>query len=114
QNNRSLARANEFRQEAGRRRSLLWVLFVASLGIGIGTSLWTVRSVDLPLRRLVAAADRFGEGDLRRAQLTKMPTELHRLARAMDGMAARLRGVVVSVVKEASQIGNSASDFSAM
>jgi methyl-accepting chemotaxis protein len=32
----------------------------------------------------------------------------------MDGMAARLRGVVVSVVKEASQIGNSASDFSAM
>jgi methyl-accepting chemotaxis protein len=32
----------------------------------------------------------------------------------MDGMAGRLRGVVVSVVKEASQIGNSASDFSAM
>jgi methyl-accepting chemotaxis protein len=32
----------------------------------------------------------------------------------MDSMAGRLRGVVVSVVKEASQIGNSATDFSAM
>jgi methyl-accepting chemotaxis protein len=114
QNNRSLARATELRQEAGRRRSLLWVLFFVSLVIGIGTSLWTVRSVDGPLRRLVAAADRFGAGDLRRVQLNKMPTELDQLARAMDGMAGRLRGVVVSVVKEASQIGNSASDFSAM
>jgi methyl-accepting chemotaxis protein len=114
QNNRSLARANELRQEAGHRRTLLWVLFLASLGIGIGASLWTVRSVDGPLGRLVAAADRFGAGDLRRVQLNKMPTELDQLARAMDGMAGRLRGVVVSVVKEASQIGNSASDFSAM
>jgi Obg family GTPase CgtA-like protein len=43
-----------------------------------------------------------------------MPTELEVLGRAMEGMASRLRGVVVSVVNEASQIGNSASDFSAM
>lgn len=74
----------------------------------------TVRWVDLPLRRLIGAAERFGAGDLRRVQLGKMPTELEVLARAMEGMASRLRGVVVSVVNEASQIGNSASDFSAM
>ena len=43
-----------------------------------------------------------------------MPTELERLSRAMDDMGGRLRNVVVSVVGEASQIGNSASDFSAM
>ena len=43
-----------------------------------------------------------------------MPTELERLARAMDDMGARLRGLVQSVISEASQIGNSASDFSAM
>src|SRR3954471_16872033 len=114
QTNRAMARANELREDTSRRRSLLWLLFIASLGIGVGTSLWTVRSVDVPLRRLVAAADRFGAGDLRRVQLNKMPTELDQLARAMDGMAARLRGVVVSVVKETSQIGNSARDFSAM
>jgi methyl-accepting chemotaxis protein len=114
QTNRSLVRANELRRGAQQRRSLLWLLFCASLALGAVTSVQTVRWVDLPLRRLVGAADRFGAGDLRRVQLGKMPTELEQLARAMDSMAGRLRGVVVSVVKEASQIGNSATDFSAM
>ncbi|HEV8176385.1 MAG TPA: HAMP domain-containing methyl-accepting chemotaxis protein, partial [Gemmatimonadales bacterium] len=114
QNNRSMSRANELRREAGNRRSVLWLLFVASLTAGIVISVFTVRMVDRPLRRLIGAADRFGAGDLRRVQLGKMPTELELLSRAMDGMASRLRGVVVSVVGEASQIGNSATDFSAM
>lgn len=114
QNNRSLARANELRRDAERRRSVLWILFFVSLTFGIGASIYTVRTVDAPLRRLIGAANRFGAGDLRKVQLGKMPTELDLLARAMDGMAARLRGVVVSVVSEASQMGNSASDFSAM
>jgi methyl-accepting chemotaxis protein len=43
-----------------------------------------------------------------------MPTELGRLAAAMDEMAARLREVVGIVVKESNQISGSASDFSAM
>ncbi|HET6778390.1 MAG TPA: HAMP domain-containing methyl-accepting chemotaxis protein [Gemmatimonadales bacterium] len=114
QTNRSLVRATDIRREAQQRRSLLWLLLCVSLALGAGTSIQTVRWVDLPLRRLVAAADRFGAGDLRRVQLGRMPTELEQLARAMDTMASRLRGVVVSVVNEASQIGNSATDFSAM
>jgi methyl-accepting chemotaxis protein len=114
QTNRSMARAADLRREAGHRRSLLWLLLFVSLALGAGTSIQTVRWVDLPLRRLISAADRFGAGDLRKAQLGNMPTELDQLARAMDGMASRLRGVVVSVVSEASQIGNSATDFSAM
>jgi methyl-accepting chemotaxis protein len=114
QTNRSLMRAGELRREAQQRRSLLWLLFFVSLALGIGTAIQTVRWVDIPLRRLIGAADRFGAGDLRRVQLGKMPTELEQLARAMDSMAGKLRGVVVSVVKEASQIGNSATDFSAM
>jgi HAMP domain-containing protein len=93
QTNRSMSRANELRHESAQRRSLLWILFFTSLGIALGTSVWTVRTVDGPLQRLVSAADRFGAGDLRRVQLNRMPTELDRLARAMDGMAARLRGV---------------------
>jgi methyl-accepting chemotaxis protein len=114
QNNRSLARANDLRREAGHRRSVLWLLFFVSLTLATGASVLTVRTVDRPLARLIAAADRFGAGDLRRAQLGKMPTELEVLARSMDSMAAKLRGVVVSVVGEASQIGNSATDLSAM
>jgi methyl-accepting chemotaxis protein len=114
QTNRSMVRASELRREAQQRRSLLWLLLFVSLALGAGTSVQTVRWVDLPLRRLIAAADRFGAGDLRRVQLGGMPTELDQLARAMDGMASRLRVVVVAVVNEASQIGNSATDFSAM
>jgi methyl-accepting chemotaxis protein len=114
QTNRSMVRATDIRREAQQRRSLLWLLLFVSLAVGAGTSIQTVRWVDLPLRRLVGAADRFGAGDLRRVQLGRMPTELEQLARAMDSMAARVRGVVVSVVNEASQIGNSATDFSAM
>jgi methyl-accepting chemotaxis protein len=114
QTNRSMVRATELRRNASHRRLMLWGLLFVSLALGSATSILTVRWVDLPLRRLIGAADRFGAGDLRRVQLGHMPTELDQLARAMDSMAARLRGVVVSVVNEASQIGNSATDFSAM
>ena len=62
QNNRSIARANDLRRNAGHRRSVLWLLFIASLSAGIGISVFTVRMVDRPLRRLIGAADRFGAG----------------------------------------------------
>jgi methyl-accepting chemotaxis protein len=115
QTTRSMARANDLHLQAANRRSFLWGLFLTSLLIGAVTSFGTVRSVDRPLNRLIAATERFGTGDLRPLELGgAMPTEIERLARAMDDMGGRLRGVVVSVVGEASQIGNSASDFSAM
>jgi len=115
QTTRSIARASDLRRQAAARRSALWGLFLASLVLGVTTSFWTVRSVDRPMGHLIGAAERFGGGDLRPIQLGGgMPTEIERLARAMDDMGGRLRGVVVSVVGEASQIGNSASDFSAM
>ncbi|HUR93982.1 MAG TPA: methyl-accepting chemotaxis protein [Gemmatimonadales bacterium] len=115
QTTRSMARATDLQRQAANRRSVLWGLFLTSLVIGALTSFWTVRSVDRPLSQLIGAAERFGAGDLRPIQLGGgMPTEIEQLARAMDDMGGRLRGVVVSVVGEASQIGNSASDFSAM
>ena len=115
QTTRSVARAADLRRQAANRRNMLWGLFLTSMLLGSLTSFWTVRSVDRPLNHLIGAAERFGAGDLRPIQLGGgMPTEIERLARAMDDMGGRLRGVVVSVVGEASQIGNSASDFSAM
>ncbi len=114
QTNRSMARAGDLQRQADQRRQTLWLLFFASFVIGAGIAIWTVRMVDRPLTQLIGAAERFGGGDLRPVQLTRMPTELERLARAMDDMGGRLRKVVVSVVDEASQIGNSATDFSAM
>ena len=116
QTTRSIARAGRPPPPGGQPpdRALGPVLRVACCWASL-TSFWTVRSVDRPLRHLIGAAERFGAGDLRPIQLGGgMPTEIERLARAMDDMGGRLRGVVVSVVSEASQIGNSASDFSAM
>jgi methyl-accepting chemotaxis protein len=115
QSTRAASRRAELHRQATNRRNLLWGLFLASLLLGAVTSYGTVRSVDRPLNRLIVAAEQFGSGDLRPIQLgSAMPTEIERLGRAMDDMGSRLRGVVVSVVGEAGQMGNSASDFSAM
>jgi methyl-accepting chemotaxis protein len=111
---RSMARAADLGRQADQRRQMLWLLFVVSLVVGFSIVLWTVRMVDRPLTQLIGAAERFGAGDLRPLRLGGMPTELEQLSRAMDDMGGRLRSVVVSVVGEASQMGNSASDFSAM
>jgi methyl-accepting chemotaxis protein len=114
QTSRSMGRAADLGRQADRRRQMLWLLFLTSLVIGGSIVFWTVRMVDRPLSHLVGAVERFGGGDLRPVRLGGMPTELERLSRAMDDMGSRLRTVVVAVVGEASQIGNSASDFSAM
>ena len=114
QTSRSMGRAGDLRRQATYRRQMVWLLFVVSLLTGTAIAFWTVRTVDRPLTLLVSAAERFGAGDLRPVRVGGMPTELERLSRAMDDMGGRLRTVVVAVVGEASQIGNSASDFSAM
>ncbi len=114
QTSRSIARASDLGRQADQRRQMLWLLFFISLLVGGSIVIWTVRMVDRPLTQLVGAAERFGAGDLRPLRLGAMPTELARLSRAMDDMGGRLRSVVVSVVGEASTIGTSASDFSAM
>ncbi len=111
---RSMARAADLGRQADQRRQMLWLLFLVSLLVGFSIVFLTVRMVDRPLTQLIGAAERFGAGDLRPLRLGEMPTELERLSRALDDMGGRLRSVVVSVVGEASHIGNSASDFSAM
>jgi methyl-accepting chemotaxis protein len=113
--NRSMARADALRKQAADRRRALWGLFAVSLVIGVLTAYWTVRSVDRPLGVLIGAAEKFGGGDLRPIHLGgDIPSEIRRLGRAMDDMGSRLRHVVQEVSQEAAQIGNSATDFSAV
>jgi methyl-accepting chemotaxis protein len=114
QTQRALEQAEQIRTSAHNRQRLLWALFAGALVIGAVIVGFVVTSVNRPLVRLVGAVDRFGQGDLRPVQLGQMPTELERLATAMDAMSGRLRGIVESVTREANTIGGSASDFSAM
>lgn len=112
--NRALERADDLRQTASRLRTVLWALFFLALLIGV-TSAWrTVRSVDGPLARLVAATQRFSSGDLRAADLDRMPAELAALGSAMNTMGGRIRHLLAAIAQEARDIGASASDFSAM
>jgi methyl-accepting chemotaxis protein len=110
----SMERAQALRRKAVTFQTMIWVLFVVAIVLGASAATFTVRSVDLPLQRLISAARQLGDGDLRVVHLGDMPTELASLARAMETMAGQLREVVAAVVREAQQISASASDFSAM
>jgi len=114
QSARTSTRADRLQEEAARRRAVLWFLFFTALAIGVTSAWLTIRAVDGPLARLVAATQRFGGGDLRAADLGGMPAELAALGSAMNAMGARIRQMMGAVQQESREIGASASDFSAM
>ena len=111
---RALQSTDAIQREAQWREKLLIAGGAMVFLFGFGVAVFTLRSVQTPLRRLGSAADRFGEGDLRPVHLGSMPAELAVLAGAMDGMGARLRTVLGAVVRESQAISGSAGDFSAM
>lgn len=110
----AISRADALRAESARRRTVLWFLFFSALLIGITSAWMTIRSVDGPLSRLVAATQRFGGGDLRPADLGGMPAELTALGSAINGMASRIRQMMAAITGESREIAASAGDFSAM
>jgi len=103
-----------FRALVGARQVMVYVLLALAVGLALATAYLTVRSVDAPLGELIESARRLGEGDLRPAQLGRMPRELGTLAQAMGGMGQRLRSVIENTVHEAQGISLSAGDLSAM
>jgi len=110
----AVIRSHQLEAQAVSFQKLLAVGAILALLVGISAGLGLIRVVDRHLTRLIAAADRFGAGDLRPVQLREMPDELARLARALDDMAGRLRQVVAAVIHESQQLSASAGDFSAM
>ena len=110
----ALERAEGLRRNASRTEVILGIIVLCIILGGLATIYYTRQSVNVPLRRLVGAAERFGAGDLRPVQLGDMPTELNQLAMTLDSTGAKLRTVVSEVIREAEQIGTSAGEFSAM
>ena len=108
------ARVEAFRGQVADRQAIVYVLVALAIALGGGAAYLTVRSIDAPLQELIASARRFGEGDLRPAQLGAMPRELATLAQAMGTMGSRLRSVIDSTVRESRGISLSAGDLSAM
>jgi methyl-accepting chemotaxis protein len=110
----AMERAAILRRRGTRTEVILAIIVFSIILGGLATIFYTRQSVNVPLRRLVGAAERFGAGDLRPVQLGDMPTELNQLAMTLDVTGAKLRTVVSEVIREAEQIGTSAGEFSAM
>ncbi len=101
-------------READRRRSVVWGVLAITVIAGIAIGVTLVRAVDRPVTELVAAAQRFGAGDLRPARLGEMPQELQELANAMERIGTRLRTIVGEVITESERIAHTSTDLSAV
>jgi methyl-accepting chemotaxis protein len=101
-------------QSARRRQIVLLAVLVVSTFIGIVLAVVTLRAVETPLAKLVRAAERLGEGDLRPVEPGQMATEFQKLGDAFAVTGDRLRGIVKEVVDESERIAGSAGDLSAI
>ena len=100
---------------AWRRSNYVLLIVFIALVLSIGLAYVTMRSIDQPLSRLVAAADRLRQGQLdTRVSGERMPKEFATLATALDSMSTSMRDIASQVINTASQLSSSASDFSAI
>lgn len=106
--------ASAVRRDAAARQPGLLIVLLLTVGISVLMVMRTIRAINQPLRRLVSAADRFGQGDLNVRVGGGMLVEFDVLAGAFTSMAERLRTIVGETVTTAEQIGASASDLSSI
>lgn len=109
---RARTTSGSLQQTASDRKLLVWAVLVASICVGTAIGVATLRSVELPLARLAAAADRFGDGDLRTVSIGRLPEELAGLGGAMDKLGNTLRGLVAEVIAAAESIATTADELS--
>jgi methyl-accepting chemotaxis protein len=111
---RAEAASQELERRARRRQAFLLGLLGLSTTAGVLLATITLRAVQAPLGRLIGAAERLGEGDLRPTATGRMADEFATLAQAFAAMSERLRGIVGEVVTESERIASSAGDLSAI
>lgn len=107
--------SEELSRLGGDRQSLLLVMLTLALGFGGWIMYAAIRGIDLPLRRLIDAAERLGEGDLRvHLDEGRLLREFSALAVAFNTMAAQLRTLVAETASIAEQVSASAFDLSSI
>ena len=112
--NRASAEADVLARSASKRQAILLAVLATSTIVGIVLAVLTLRAVESPLGKLMRAAERLGQGDLRAVEPGQMATEFALLADAFGAMAQRLGGIVKEVVDESERIAGSAGDLSAI
>ena len=94
---------------------LIGTSLLAALG-ALAAMLTAVRSITIPMARIMGAAEQLGAGDLRVQQLggEGMKREFAALSNSFDGMAVKLRSIVGETMSTAERISTFASDLSSI
>ncbi|HEU4561554.1 MAG TPA: methyl-accepting chemotaxis protein, partial [Longimicrobium sp.] len=108
------AASAQLKNEARNTELLLVAIGIIAAAIAAGLVFSTIRGITRPLRDLVSAADRLGQGDLRVNLNGNMTGEFASLAGAFSGMAVQLRTIVGETVNTAERISTFASDLSSI
>lgn len=90
----------------------LAVIICAIIG-GMIVVIGIVRSITMPLNRLVAAAERIAEGDLSEDVPTGSRDEIGQLSEAMNGMVQRLRELIGNIAASSQNVAASSEEISA-
>jgi methyl-accepting chemotaxis protein len=106
------AAAVDMRRTGNDRQELLLIVLTLALGLGTWIMYVAIRGIDLPLRRLVGAAEQLGDGDLRVQLDERMLREFDALRTTFNGMAVQLRTLVTETISISEHISTSAADLS--
>ncbi|HEY9516095.1 MAG TPA: methyl-accepting chemotaxis protein [Gemmatimonadaceae bacterium] len=108
---RMASTASQLERDASHRSLVFAMLVIVALGIATTIVLRTVRSIDRPLRILVAHARQLSSGNLTFRTTQPMPEEFQRLADAMNQTGESLSNVVSVANDTAQQVAGSATEL---
>ncbi|WLH79739.1 methyl-accepting chemotaxis protein [Pseudomonas sp. FP2335] len=114
--NEQMSQGQTFKRddEAGKTRLLLISVTVVALLLGTLAAWWIARQIAVPLREVLARANRIAEGDLSHDMPVGRRDELGQLQHAIGDMTHNLRHLISGIGDSARQIASAATELSAV
>lgn len=100
--------------EANHTRTLLISVTAAALLLGSLAAWWIARQIAVPLRQVLASANRIAQGDLSHNIHAERHDELGQLQQAIGDMTRNLRSLISGISDSARQIATAATQLSAV
>jgi len=109
----------ELVEQGGRRaedaytmaRNVMIVLTLAAMGVAAAIAWWVTRSVTVPIREAVDAAQAMSHGDLTVSIEARSSDETGQLLAALANTSAQLRGIVKSIKEATESIGTASQQI---
>lgn len=101
-------RIQDLQETAGQRQRFLLAVIIGAILLGIATFISTLRSIDAPLRLLVAHARALSQGRLTARTDSELPGEFRELADAMNTTASSLSRVATVASSTSEEVATSA------